>query len=330
MLVVFLSESGLDTISLKLLIAQHYTDAVGFDIVSFLPDSEEDFASYTEFVRYLGDRNRAGVAKFDDGTTLFLVPPSEFLSEVLNVSGPERLYGVVLNGEKVLQFDYSGVPHDDLKSNPKSTGPSHNPLAPPPPPTAVSAPTLQTGLALTPELIATLASLAKGNFNDQQPSAVGPPNERPPWEYEPELSNNTFHGQPPILPGHQGYQSNMVNNAHLTASGNFPPMQDYSFGMPQHDGVPSPMPQSGQFAVPVQPNQQYLPNIPQETHPGSVLQAGANRYGANVYQPQRPENPGMQLPLSTIDIPEVENATHSPLRTDKNQGLLQQALLELE
>ncbi|KAJ0484857.1 hypothetical protein HanLR1_Chr14g0523851 [Helianthus annuus] len=218
-------------------------------------------------------------------------------------------YNVVPSGEKVLQFDYSGVPHDDLKSNPKSTGPSHNPLAPPPPPTAVSAPTLQTGLALTPELIATLASLAKGNFNDQQPSAVGPPNERPPWEYEPELSNNTFHGQPPILPGHQGYQSNMVNNAHLTASGNFPPMQDYSFGMPQHDGVPSPMPQSGQFAVPVQPNQQYLPNIPQETHPGSVLQAGANRYGANVYQPQRPENPesaggGARL---TTDEPEVQN-----------------------
>ncbi|MFS8018999.1 hypothetical protein Hanom_Chr15g01398691 [Helianthus anomalus] len=181
MLVVFLSESGLDTISRTGLdmLAKHYTDAVGFDIVFFLPDSEEDFASYTEFVRYLGDRNQAGVAKFDDGTTLFLVPPSEFLSEVLNVSGPERLYGVVLkfpqhasasssqpqfidkqqvpsqneynvvpSGEKVLQVDYSGVPHDDLKSNPKSTGPSHNTLAPPPPSPAVSARTPQTGLLL--------------------------------------------------------------------------------------------------------------------------------------------------------------------------------------
>ncbi|KAJ0702780.1 putative RNA recognition motif domain, nucleotide-binding alpha-beta plait domain superfamily [Helianthus annuus] len=339
------ARTGLD------MLAKHYTDAVGFDIVFFLPDSEEDFASYTEFVRYLGDRNRAGVAKFDDGTTLFLVPPSEFLSEVLNVSGPERLYGVVLkfpqhasasssqpqfidkqqvpsqneynvvpSGEKVLQVDYSGVPHDDLKSNPKSTGPSHNPLAPPPP--AVSTPTPQTGLALTPELIATLASLAKGNFNDQQPSAAGPPNERPPWEYEPELSNNTFHGQPPILPGHQGYQSNMVNNAHLTASGNFPPMQDYSFGMPQHDAVPSPMPQSGQFAVPVQPNQQYLPNIPQETHPGSVLQAGANPYGANVYQPQRPENPGMQLPEQMQQLQSALYAAGQPpsdFDADKNE-----------
>ncbi|KAI7743492.1 hypothetical protein M8C21_015216 [Ambrosia artemisiifolia] len=368
------ARTGLD------MLAKHYTDAVGFDIVFFLPDSEEDFASYTEFVRYLGDRNRAGVAKFDDGTTLFLVPPSEFLSDVLNVSGPERLYGVVLkfpqhasasssagplltqpqfidkqqvpsqneysavsSGEKVLQVDYSGVPHDDLKSNPKSTGPSHNPVAPlpPTPPPAVSAPAPQSGLALTPELIATLASLAKGKFNGQQPSgaqsgapAVGPPNERPPWEYEPEPSNNTFHGQPQILPGHQGYPSNMVNNPHLPAAGNFPPIQDYSFNMPQHEAIPSPMTnsisqiqQSGQFAVPVQANQQYLPNIPQDAHPGSVLQAGTTPYGANAYQtqglgPAGHENPGMQLPEQMQQLQSALYAAGQPpseFDADKNE-----------
>ncbi|KAK1411434.1 hypothetical protein QVD17_37983 [Tagetes erecta] len=336
------ARTGLD------MLAKHYADAVGFDIVFFLPDSEEDFASYTEFVHYLGDRNRAGVAKFDDGTTLFLVPPSEFLTEVLNVSGPERLYGVVLkfpqqasasssagplltqpqfidkqqvpsqneynivpSGEKVLPVDYSGVTHEDLKSNPKSTGLSHNPLAPPLPPStlppAVSAPvpTTQTGLSLTPELIATLASLAKGKLNSPQSSgaqsgapAVGPPlvasvasNERPSraWEYEPEPSNfsghliqppnNTFHGQSQIPPQLQGYQSNMANDTHLTATGSFPPIQDYSFSMPQHEAVPLHMtnsmpqiPQSGQFAVPVQANQQYLPNISQDTHSGYAFE----------------------------------------------------------
>ncbi|XP_076881330.1 flowering time control protein FPA-like [Bidens hawaiensis] len=304
------ARTGLDTL------ATHYIDAIGFDIVFFLPDSEEDFASYTEFVHYLGDRNRAGVAKFDDGTTLFLVPPSDFLSKVLNVSGPERLYGVVLKfpqhasassstqpqfidkqqvpsqneynigGEKVLQVDYSGAPHDDLKSNPKSTVPLPLPPTLPPP---VSTPTPQTGLSLTPELIATLASLAKGKINGQQQSA-GPTNERPHWEYEPKPSNNAFHGQPHILPEHQGYQSNMVNN--------LPPVQDYSFSMPHHEAVP----QS------VQVNQQYLPNVPQDMHPGygfeqkpdagSGLQAGANAYGANVYQPQRlvPGGPTENLP----------------------------------
>lgn len=84
------ARTGLD------LLTKHYAEAVGFEVVFFLPDSEDDFASYTEFLCYLGSKDRAGVAKLDDGTTLFLVPPSDFLSKVLKVSGPERLYGVVL------------------------------------------------------------------------------------------------------------------------------------------------------------------------------------------------------------------------------------------
>ncbi|TKY48317.1 Flowering time control protein FPA [Spatholobus suberectus] len=84
------ARTGLD------MLTKHYADAIGFDVVFFLPDSEEDFASYTEFLRYLKAKNRAGVAKFADNTTLFLVPPSDFLTKVLKVTGPERLYGVVL------------------------------------------------------------------------------------------------------------------------------------------------------------------------------------------------------------------------------------------
>ncbi|ONK57852.1 uncharacterized protein A4U43_C09F4870 [Asparagus officinalis] len=78
------------------MLEKHYSEAIGFDIVFFVPDSEEEFASYTEFLQYLGLKNRVGVAKCGDGTTLFLVPPSDFLTKVLKVSGPERLYGVVL------------------------------------------------------------------------------------------------------------------------------------------------------------------------------------------------------------------------------------------
>ncbi|KAJ1424477.1 hypothetical protein SESBI_11671 [Sesbania bispinosa] len=84
------ARTGLD------MLTKHYADAIGFDVVFFLPDSEEDFASYTEFLRYLKVKNRAGVAKLVDNTTLFLVPPSDFLTKVLKVTGPERLYGVVL------------------------------------------------------------------------------------------------------------------------------------------------------------------------------------------------------------------------------------------
>lgn len=84
------ARTGLD------MLTKHYADAVGFNVVYFLPNSEKDFASYTEFLRYLGSKDRAGVAKFANGTTLFLVPPSDFLTKVLKVVGPKRLYGVVL------------------------------------------------------------------------------------------------------------------------------------------------------------------------------------------------------------------------------------------
>uniref|UniRef100_A0A7N0TUI4 RRM domain-containing protein n=1 Tax=Kalanchoe fedtschenkoi TaxID=63787 RepID=A0A7N0TUI4_KALFE len=85
------ARTGLD------MLEKHYAEALGIEIVYFLPDCEEDFDSYTEFLHYLGDKNRAGVAKLDDGTTLFLVPPSDFLTRILNGAGPKRLYGVVLN-----------------------------------------------------------------------------------------------------------------------------------------------------------------------------------------------------------------------------------------
>lgn len=152
------------------MLTKHYAEAVGFKIVFFLPDSEEDFASYTEFLRYLGTKNRAGVAKFDDGTTLFLVPPSDFLTNVLNIAGPERLYGVVLEfqqtpnatsvqpppmdslqppyadvhkmtsyqtpynimppDDRTLQMDYNKVLRDDMKLPPKAVGPPTNDTIP--------------------------------------------------------------------------------------------------------------------------------------------------------------------------------------------------------
>ncbi|KAL3506760.1 hypothetical protein ACH5RR_032142 [Cinchona calisaya] len=184
------ARTGLD------MLTKHYADAVGYSVAFFLPDSEADFASYTEFLRYLGARNRAGVAKFDDGTTLFLVPPSDFLTNVLKFDGPERLYGVVLefpqaapdssavqpplhqmqyadaqqqtisqtvyNGTRqeatALQVDYNRANREDMKPPLKMLGPSSS-STPPINYAAVS----QSGVSWTPELIATLASLLPGN-----------------------------------------------------------------------------------------------------------------------------------------------------------------------
>ncbi|PHT45394.1 Flowering time control protein FPA [Capsicum baccatum] len=78
-------------------LTDHYPDAaVGFNIFSFLPDTENDYASYTESLRYLSSNDRAWVAEFAEGTTLLLVPTSNFLKKVLKVDGQTRIYGVVL------------------------------------------------------------------------------------------------------------------------------------------------------------------------------------------------------------------------------------------
>lgn len=177
------ARTGLD------MLTKHYSDAIGFSIVYFLPDSEADFASYTEFLRYLGAKNRAGVAKFDDGTTLFLVPPSDFLTRVLNVAGPERLYGVVLDfpqaapSTAAIQSQYGDVRHQasqigsnmmTREENTLQVGYNrtlHNGVKPPlktlsPPSSSVpinNGAVSQPPFSFTPELIATLASLLPSN-----------------------------------------------------------------------------------------------------------------------------------------------------------------------
>ncbi|WZZ48383.1 flowering time control protein FPA isoform X4 [Brassica napus] len=174
------ARTGLD------MLAKHYTEAIGFEIVYFLPDSEEDFASYTEFLRYLGSKDRAGVAKLDDGTTLFLVPPSDFLTDVLKVTGPERLYGVVLKlpppaapvAASYRQESQSNPLSymDQARDSPANTGHSFYPprggAAPEQSRPSVSEPLRlpnNAGVSLTPELLATLASFLPATSS--QPTA---------------------------------------------------------------------------------------------------------------------------------------------------------------
>ncbi|KFK37173.1 flowering time control protein fpa [Arabis alpina] len=178
------ARTGLD------MLAKHYTEAIGFEIVFFLPDSQEDFASYTEFLRYLGSKNRAGVAKLDDGTTLFLVPPSDFLTDVLEVTGPERLYGVVLKLPPPA-VPVSASYRQESQSNPlpymdQSRDSPANSLYPPrenynrgapeqftaPSKPSVSEPLRipnTAGLSLTPELLATLASFLPATSQSAAP-----------------------------------------------------------------------------------------------------------------------------------------------------------------
>jgi hypothetical protein len=78
------------------MLAKHVYQAGGFGVVFFVPEGDPDVPPYQDFMHYLGEKHRAGVAKLADGTTLFLVPPSEFSEKVLKVPGDNCLFGVVL------------------------------------------------------------------------------------------------------------------------------------------------------------------------------------------------------------------------------------------
>lgn len=78
------------------MLSKHYYQAASAWVVFFVPANDRDISYYNEFMNYLGERQRAAVAKLDEMTTLFLVPPSDFSNNVLKVPGKLSISGVVL------------------------------------------------------------------------------------------------------------------------------------------------------------------------------------------------------------------------------------------
>lgn len=87
------ARTGLDMLS------KHYYQAANAWVVFFAPESDADIGFYNEFMNYLGEKQRAAVAKLDEKTTLFLVPPSDFSEKVLKVPGKLSISGVILRLE---------------------------------------------------------------------------------------------------------------------------------------------------------------------------------------------------------------------------------------
>ncbi|KAL5581653.1 hypothetical protein UlMin_014095 [Ulmus minor] len=84
------ARTGLDMLS------KHYYQAAHAWVVFFVPETDADIGYYNEFMNYLEDKQRAAVAKLDEKTTMFLVPPSNFSEKVLKVPGKLSISGVVL------------------------------------------------------------------------------------------------------------------------------------------------------------------------------------------------------------------------------------------
>lgn len=78
------------------MLAKHHYQAASAWVVFFAPANDPDIAYYNEFMKYLGDKQRAAVVKLDERNTLFLVPPSDFSEKVLKVPGKLSISGVVL------------------------------------------------------------------------------------------------------------------------------------------------------------------------------------------------------------------------------------------
>ena len=87
---------------------------VPYRLLQLAPAASADVAALQEFVTYLRDRERAGVAKAGD-TTLFLVPPSEWAGRVLGCQPTANLLAVVVSTAVVPQ----AMPANNLNAQPQ-------------------------------------------------------------------------------------------------------------------------------------------------------------------------------------------------------------------
>ncbi|CAL1408016.1 unnamed protein product [Linum trigynum] len=94
------------------MLSKHYDQAASAWVIFFVPASDADMGHYNEFMHYLGEKQRAAVAKLDERTTLFLVPPSEFSEKVLKVPGDMSISGVVLRLEPQVSNSVVRPPHE--------------------------------------------------------------------------------------------------------------------------------------------------------------------------------------------------------------------------
>nr|XP_017250848.1 PREDICTED: flowering time control protein FPA-like [Daucus carota subsp. sativus] len=108
------------------ILAKHYYESVSSWVVTFFPYSDADIASYNELMNYLGKKQKAAVAKIDENTTLFLVPPSEFSDEVLKVPGKLGISGVILRSENLgpsIQSLHNPIERNDTSYGSSSVAP---------------------------------------------------------------------------------------------------------------------------------------------------------------------------------------------------------------
>ncbi|CAN0927266.1 Flowering time control protein FPA, partial [Linum grandiflorum] len=209
------------------MLAKHYYQAASAWVVFFVPASDADMEHYNEFMHYLGEKQRAAVAKLDDKTTLFLVAPSEFSEKVLKVPGNLSISGVVLRLESLAPS--SGprhLPNDNRESNLHFQGDTHMPykasLPDPSFPRHLPASTASAGISASVYPHGNMSDPYIDNRNDYppQPRNPGLGNRITPSSYGSSNANDppVYHERSQlVMPGPTGTENN--SSAHYAGGG---------------------------------------------------------------------------------------------------------------
>ena len=109
------------------MLAKHYYQAASSWVVFFVPQTDADMGFYNEFMHYLGEKQRAAVAKLGEKVSLFLVPPSDFSEQVLKVPGKVSISGVILKFQQPSSsFSSLDNPMEAMELKPPSIMPRAN------------------------------------------------------------------------------------------------------------------------------------------------------------------------------------------------------------
>ncbi|XP_078443618.1 RNA recognition motif (RRM)-containing protein [Wolffia australiana] len=183
------ARTGLDMLS------RHFYQASDSWVVFFVPDTDADIAFYNEFLHFLGEKNRAAVAKLEDKTTLFLIPPSEFSEKVLKVPGKLSISGVILRFQES-SSDLDSAPAQSRPSVDESTLPRSSRPPLPSPREGAHFSSLPDPFAPAPRPY----SAAQERIQRKQP--LTEPAEETPAANEPglDLASSSAKQQPPLLP----------------------------------------------------------------------------------------------------------------------------------
>eukprot|EP00898_Chlorokybus_atmophyticus_P002310 jgi/Chlat1/307/Chrsp1S03067 len=273
-----------------------------FAVVYFLPESRDDIGAYQDFMQYLGEKNRAAVARWGD-VTLFVVPPSSFSRDVLKVPRTDCIFGVIVTPQ--------GAP---------SVGPrpgSEGLLATPPqqlgmqPGQAAARPHMPPGAQVGPPPQFHPPEQQRPQYVGFPQSGMAPGQSAPP----PALTSQQLleilaRAQQQAPPGQQQAQQP------LPPQPNMPPLAQQRYAQQQQQPTGMPPPGMPPHQPPLH-SMQHPPPLPKQPHPAQLQQHRPPQ------QPPHFAHPAQNLPLAQQQQQAPSLPMHVPQHPQQLQAPVQ-------